>query len=248
MTKPERKDIHNSDVPVLCRSCEVRHRGICGALDPEQLAYLATHSTRRARASSQELIAAGQEQARYANLMRGVVKLTKLMADGRQQIVGLQFAPDFLGSPFTDQTDVTAETATDVELCTFPRAVLEEIMHLSPQLEHRVHQQAHRELDEARDWLLTLGRKSAAEKVASFLYLIATHIDPAHHDRRQNVEFELPLRRSEIADFLGLTTETVSRRLTKLRKSGVIGIENARHVTVPDIDRLRLECEQDRST
>ncbi|WP_312414472.1 helix-turn-helix domain-containing protein, partial [Shinella sp.] len=92
-----------------------------------------------------------------------------------------------------------------------------------------------KELDEARDWMLTLGRKTAQEKVASFLYLIATHVDP------ENIEttvFDLPLSRADIADFLGLTIETVSRQFTKLRKENVIRIENNRHVSVPDMERL----------
>ncbi len=83
--------------------------------------------------------------------------------------------------------------------------------------------------------MLTLGRKTAQEKVASFLYLIATHVDP------ENIEttvFDLPLSRADIADFLGLTIETVSRQFTKLRKENVIRIENNRHVSVPDMERL----------
>ena len=87
--------------------------------------------------------------------------------------------------------------------------------------------------------MLTLGRKTAAEKVASFLHLIAVHADPNALDEDGPVTFELPLTRADIADFLGLTIETVSRQLTKLRKDGVIEIENNRHVTVHDM--LRLE-------
>ena len=71
--------------------------------------------------------------------------------------------------------------------------------------------------------------------MASFLYLIATHIDPESVDMSS---FDLPLSRADIADFLGLTIETVSRQFTKLRKENVIRIENNRHVTVPDMDRL----------
>ena len=93
-------------------------------------------------------------------------------------------------------------------------------------------------MDEARDWMLTIGRKTANEKVASFLYLIATHIDPEAGVAKGPVRFELPLKRADIADFLGLTIETVSRQITKLRKSGLVEIENNRSVTVPDMARL----------
>ena len=103
----------------------------------------------------------------------------------------------------------------------------------SPELEHRLHEQALRELDEAREWMLTLGRKSAAEKVASFLLMIACTTIP--RPRPEAEPFELPLKRADIADFLGLTIETVSRQITKLRKAGVIHLENNRSVTVPDL-------------
>ncbi len=235
----ERKDVHNSDVPLVCRSCEARHRGICGALTAEQLTHLARHTSKHVFHSEQEMMASGEDIHRYSNILSGVVKLTKLMADGRQQIVGLQFAPDFLGRPFKRQSEVVAEAATDVRVCSFPRPMLEELVHQSPDLERRLHEQNLKELDEARDWMLTLGRKSANEKVASFLLLIALHLDPEKSHESDSIRFELPLKRADIADFLGLTIETVSRQLTKLRKAGVIEIENTRTVHIPSIDTLR---------
>ena len=91
-----RLDIHNSEIPVLCRACEARHRGICGALEPAQLGRLDRRTGRREVEAGTELIAAGRSIETCANILSGVVKLVKLMSDGRQQIVGLQFAPDFL--------------------------------------------------------------------------------------------------------------------------------------------------------
>lgn len=239
----ERKDIHNSDVPIICRSCEARHKGICGALSAEQLTYLSKHTTKTVVEKEHELLATGNDIERYSNILSGVVKLTKLMADGRQQIVGLQFAPDFLGRPFKQQSDLSAEAATNVRVCSFPKSVLEEIIRQTPEMEHRLYQQTLKELDEAREWMLTLGRKTASEKVASFLYMIAENIDPEMDDASGPVRFELPLKRADIADFLGLTIETVSRQLTKLRKAGVIEIENNRTVIVPHLSSLNNACE-----
>jgi CRP/FNR family transcriptional regulator len=90
--------------------------------------------------------------------------------------------------------------------------------------------------------MVTLGRKTAGEKVASFLLLIARNIDPAADGGATS--FDLPLTRADIADFLGLTIETVSRQLTKLRTEGVIRIENNRHVAVDDITRLEARSGQ----
>ncbi|SOC42838.1 CRP/FNR family transcriptional regulator [Rhizobium subbaraonis] len=232
----QRKDIHSSEIPVVCRACEARHGGVCGALSPEQLVELSKHSTRKRLVAGTEVVGQGEDMGAFANIMRGVVKLTRMMPDGRQQIVGLQFAPDFLGRPFAEESPHSAETATDAEICTFPRQMLERLVGRTPDLEHKLYQQSLKELDEARDWMLTLGRKNAQEKVASFLFLIATHYDPETVD---GSVFDLPLSRADIADFLGLTIETVSRQFTRLRKDGVIQIENNRHVIVPDIERLQ---------
>ncbi len=233
-----RKDVHTDGIPVLCASCEARHRGICGALEPDQLVTLARTSSKHKMEEGGELVGDAERVDSYSNVLSGVVKLTKTLSDGRQQIVGLQFAPDFLGRPFKSESAINAEAATDVALCSFPKAAIERMMKASPELEHRLFQQTLRELDEARTWMVTLGRKTAAEKVASFLLLIARHIDPTADPGREAAAFDLPLTRADIADFLGLTIETVSRQITKLRASGVIQVENNRHIIVPDLTRL----------
>lgn len=233
----QRQDIHNSEIPVLCQSCEARHRGVCGALDPQQLVALSKTSSKRNVPAGIELVGDAEPVESYANVLSGVVKLTKTLSDGRQQIVGLQFAPDFLGRPFKAESELNAESATGVSLCSFPKAVVERMMKESPGLEHRLLRQTLKELDEAREWMVTLGRKTASEKVASFLLLIARNIDPTSD--AGSAVFDLPLTRSDIADFLGLTIETVSRQLTKLRADGVVRIENNRQVTVNDMARLQ---------
>jgi CRP/FNR family transcriptional regulator len=236
----DRQDIHNSDIPVLCRSCEARHRGVCGALKPDELIKLAKQTHKARHKEGEELIGESTEIRTYANVMRGVVKLSKVLEDGRQQVVGLQFAPDFLGRLFGQESQVTVEAASTVDLCVVPSKALERLMAETPALERRLMQQTLRELDEAREWMVTLGRKTAQEKVASFLHLIATHSDPNHDGGP--VAFDLPLTRADIGDFLGLTIETVSRQLTRLRQLGVIAISNNRHVEIADLDGLRAIC------
>ncbi|MGL4404621.1 MAG: Crp/Fnr family transcriptional regulator, partial [Notoacmeibacter sp.] len=209
-----------------------------------QLIELSKHTTKGSYHADTEIIAVGQPIQRHSNIMRGVVKLSKLMADGRQQIVGLQFAPDFLGRPFAKETVLTAEAATDVKVCSFSARILDKMIEETPELEHRLHQQALRELDEARDWLLTLGRKTAKEKLASFFYLIATHIDPEVSSLGATPTYEIPLKRVDIADFLGLTAETVSRQIAKLRYSGLVTFHNNnRAFQVPDLQKLKTACE-----
>lgn len=237
-----REDVHTTGVPLLCVSCEARHRGICGALSGEQLVTLAHASRKHGAGPGQQLVGDAEEVDTYANVLSGVVKLSKILSDGRQQIVGLQFAPDFLGRPFRRESAVTAEAATDVALCSFPKATLDRMIADQPELGQRLLQQALDELDQARDWMVMLGRKTAAEKVASFLLMIAHNIDPGADPNRRSAEFELPLSRSDIADFLGLTIETVSRQFTRLRSDGIVEIENSRHVIVPALDKLAVRA------
>ncbi|MGX5804204.1 Crp/Fnr family transcriptional regulator [Bradyrhizobium sp. Arg314] len=237
MTIP--KDVQSDVIPVLCQFCEARRRGLCGALEPNQLVDLAKTSWRHNIPPGTELVRDAEAIESYANVLSGVVKLTKCLPDGRQQIVGLQFAPNFLGRPFKSESDVSAQTATEVSLCSFPKAAIERMMREAPALEHRLLKQTLVELDEAREWMVTLGRKTAAEKVASFLFLIAMNIDRATDTSKGSATFDLPLTRADIADFLGLTGETISRQLTKFCDDGVIRIENTRHVVVDSISRLQ---------
>jgi CRP/FNR family transcriptional regulator len=235
----DRQELHTSDVPALCIACEARDRGICAALDAAQLVALARTSTKKRLEAGAELVGDAEATEGYANILSGVVKLIKGMPDGREQIVGLQFAPDFLGRPFQSESAVCAQAATNVVVCSFPKRAVEALIKQSPQLEHSLLKQTLRELDEARNWMLTLGRKSALEKVASYLLLIANYIHPADHSHSEAVAFDLPMSRLEIADFLGLTIETVSRQLTKLRIDGVIEVRQARHIVLDNPSRLK---------
>ncbi len=234
----KRVDIHNSDIPLVCHACEARHRGVCGALDARQLVELSKTSSRHTVDPGTELVGDAEAVHTYSNILSGVVKLTKTLSDGRQQIVGLQFAPDFLGRPFRSESSLNAEAATEVSVCSFPKLALERMLKQAPELEHRILRQTLSELDEAREWMLTLGRKTAAEKVASFLLIIARNIDPTEEPSANSRQFELPLTRADIADFLGLTLETVSRQLSKLRADGVIRIEHNRTIFVDSMRRL----------
>ena len=234
---PPRKDIHNSNVPKLCQSCDVRHKGMCGALNANELMDFAKF-TRLVKISAGDVLLQEQGPIRsYANVMRGVLKLTKTMADGRQQIVGLQFAPDFVGRLHQDESPVRVEACSDVEVCSITTNALRKMLEENPTLEAKLLHQALREVDQAREWMLALGRKTAHEKVASFLMMMVRQIDPFAGGA--TTAFDLPLTRAEIGDFLGLTIGTVSRELTRLRRAGVIQISSHRHIDVLDLEALR---------
>jgi len=228
-------------IPDRCETCVIRHRAICAALTKDELKSMNRIARQRIIAAGQVISSELEPGTAFANIVSGVVKLTKTLADGRQQIVGLQFTPDFLGRTFAEENPYSAEAATEVELCSFPKAEFESILKRHPGLEHRLFADTLNELDAARDWMLLLGRKTAEEKVATFLHMLAKrvpNIGCTHSEELNYARFILPLTRGEIADYLGLTLETVSRQMTKLKKSGVLNVIDNRDITVPSMDAL----------
>ena len=225
----------------VCEHCAIRHRSICGALSASEINDLNAIAVRRKFTAGQTVQWQDEEVSALGNILSGVLKLTQTMEDGRQQIVGLLFPSDFLGRTFSDHATSNVEAASDVEICTFPRARFEELLQRYPDLESRLLAHTLDELDAAREWMLLLGRKSATEKVATFLQHLARRHDlvGCGHARADGgagsdgpVRFELPMTRADMADYLGLTIETVSRQITKLKKAGIINVTNNRLITV----------------
>jgi CRP/FNR family transcriptional regulator len=234
-------------VPLQCNDCAIRHRAICGVLSGDALARLNQIARNKTYRPGETIFFENDEVIYLGNVLSGVVKLGKLLPDGRQQIVGLQFASDFLGRAFKGHASCHAEAATDVELCIFPRKPFESLLSEIHDLEDRLFANTLDELDAARDWLLLLGRQSAREKVAKFLLMIARRIPNIGCGADEDddaIRFDLPLSRADMADFLGLTIETVSRQITRLKTDGLIDVEQNRTITVPSVSRLETASGQ----
>ncbi|HVX35713.1 MAG TPA: Crp/Fnr family transcriptional regulator [Hyphomicrobium sp.] len=227
--------------PIRCDTCAVRHRAVCGALSRAEIGRLNAIAHHRTVSQGQAIIADQDHVVSFANIISGVVKLTKTMSDGRQQIVGLQFASDFIGRPYRDRSVYEVTAVNDVHLCTYDRGQFERLVQEFPGFERRLFENTLDELDAAREWMLLLGRKSAEEKVASFILMVSKRLEAVGcRSGRPSAppKFELPITRAEIADFLGLTIETVSRQFSRLKAKKVIGLEGARTVVVIDAPHL----------
>jgi CRP/FNR family transcriptional regulator len=161
-------------------------------------------------------------------------------------MVGLLLPSDFVGRPGRNTAAYDVTATTDVVMCCFRKRPFEDLMVDTPNIAQRLLQMTLDELDAAREWMLLLGRKTAREKIASLVAIIARR-DAALHFRRTKGELvvDLPLTREEMADYLGLTLETVSRQISALKRDGVISLEGKRHVTIPDFDRLLEEAGDD---
>jgi CRP/FNR family transcriptional regulator len=168
------------------------------------------------------------------------------MEDGRTQMVGLLLPSDFVGRPGRSRAAYDVVATTDIVMCCFRRKPFEEMMVRTPHIAQRLLEMTLDELDAAREWMLVLGRKTAREKIASLLAIIGRR-DAALHlgGKTGSLTFDLPLTREAMADYLGLTLETVSRQVSALKKDGVIVLEGKRRVTVPDMNRLLEEAGDD---
>lgn len=224
-----------------CSVCALRQQGICGSLTGEELLEFRKIAFRRTYEPGEHIMTSGEQTKFFAGVTSGAVKLTKVLVDGRQQVVGLLLPPDCLISTFGHSNPYFAEAATKVEICRFSEAGFVRMLDRFSGLKQRLMEQTLGELDAARDWMVLLGRKTAEEKVASLLHMLTMRsnvLRPEYGAEHQNIIFELHLRREEIADFLGLTLETVCRQIKALRKKGVIQMFGVRRFSILDTDAL----------
>lgn len=228
----------------------MHHLGLCETLPPASAAALARISRSRRVPAGTVISREGNACREVHNVVSGLVRLSKLLPDGREQIVGLLQPTDFLGRPFADACPFTATAVRETELCSIERTAFETLLQTDPALEHAVLREVLTELDAARDWMVVLGTKSGRERVASFLLLVIGRAErhgcrqlvavggPGGIDRAGPV-YEIPLTRVDIGQYLGLSLETVSRQVSRLAAEGVIDLVDPRRFRVRDIDRLR---------
>jgi len=188
------------------------------------------------------LIWEGDESVLVANVIKGVFKLSTSTADGREQIVGIVYPSDFIGRPFggTAQHSVTA--LSDAQLCLFTRPAFDSFAHEHPQLQNKLLERTLTELDRAHGWMLALGRKSASERVATFLLDMAQRLRESGSADVQGERFVLPLTRQQMGDLLGLTIETVSRQLTRMRQADIIALPDRHAVVILDSAAMEVEA------
>ena len=218
-----------------CANCVVRNRAICASLNPAELTALGKMGRRQKVRQGQTLLWEGDGAPVVANVLEGVLKLVVSTADGREQIVGVVFPSDFIGRPFGKESPYSATAMTDAEVCIFNRNSFDDFAGNHPDLQQKLLRRTLDELDRARHWMMLLGRKTASEKVASFLLEMSERLsEQGCGEGGTRAEFELPFGRQQIADILGLTIETTSRQLTKMRADGLLDLPSRREIVIKD--------------
>lgn len=209
----------SGDCPRRCLNCRARALSLCAVLDSAELHDLEKLGQETCFASRETLFSEDESASRVYSLTQGVARLYKLLPDGRRHIIGFALPGDFLGTTLSDRYSFSADAITPIVACRFSREGFARFVESKPNMLRRMNEFEVRELHMARNQMLLLGSRSAEQKVAQFLI--------GWRDRLARLgevpkTLPLPMKRRDIADFLGLTIETVSRTFTRLEREKVI--------------------------
>src|SRR3954453_1944850 len=202
-----------------CSACSVRSLSICGALDQADLAEFERVARHIHLAPNETLFTVGQAASSVHTLTTGVARLYKLLPDGRRQVIGFALPGDFLGTAPSDRYSYSVDAVDSVSACRLSMEAFAQFIEQRPHLLLRINEFVARELMLAQDQMLLLGRRTAEEKVAAFLVGWRERQASAG-DEQQTIT--LPMSRQDIADYLGLTIETVSRTLTRFEREKML--------------------------
>lgn len=183
----------------------------------------------------------GDPADRIFEVASGVLRLTRIMEDGRRQVIAFGYPGDTVGFPSDGLYHTDCDALVPSTLIVHRRAHLESPKG-DPALHQRLLRAALREISGMQDHFMMLGRKSSVEKLASFLLVLSARVGEPLGDYDQ---VKLPMNRADIADFLGLTTETVSRTFTQLRKAKIIAVDHVNTVIILKPIALRCIAEGD---
>lgn len=205
------------------------------------LANLRSLGTMQRLEPGQPIFHEGDAVRRVFMLANGSLKIYTLLADGRRQITGFMFPGDFLGISIDDEYAFTAEALVKAELWWFTRDAFDRFVEANPAVERELYRLAAHELAAAQAQMVLLGRKTAAERLASFFLSLLERQELV--DCHTHTEFDLPMSRLDIADYLGLTKETVSRMLAQLRDRRLIRLASQDRIEILDRDGLKEMAE-----
>lgn len=202
----------------FCSLCTVRGRSICTLLSPHEIAHVEKVMAHRHVAQHKAVLVEGEPNDCLYVVVSGCFRLTKYLEDGRRQVTGFLFKGDFFGVRPSRECAYTAEALEDSYVCRFPHSFLDESAADNPGIKDRLIERGQTEYHKAQDHIVLLGKKSAEEQVLAFIDMIAK--SGAVDGETQTVP--LPMPRQDIADYLGLRLETLSRTLALLKKKGVL--------------------------
>ncbi|MBT3330810.1 MAG: helix-turn-helix domain-containing protein [Rhodospirillaceae bacterium] len=218
-----------------CRDCAVHSRAFCAVLDDKALLQLEALHSFRDLSGEDSLFMEGDDATYFYTILSGAFRLSKLLPDGRRQIIGFALPGEFMGLSVEDNYICNAEALTGSRLCRFSVTDLKRIGRKNPEMDRQLLTMTNATLSQAQDHMLLLGRMNAKEKIASFLCSLMKRAAAADQPKDP---IALPMSRADIADYLGLTIETVSRTFTRLKTDKIISLPDHAQVKVDDMAAL----------
>ena len=217
-----------------CRNCQIREDTVAGVLTLDELDKLDAIMISRNFGAGSTIFVEGDTAKSYYNIYDGVVRLIKLLPDGRRAVLGFLFKGDFFGLPDDGVYAYSAEAVSPVKMCCFPIEKMERLFEEMPKLEHSLLGKMMGMLSRSQNRMAELARKSPRERLAAFIINLSavSGIDP------DTGVFPVPMSREDISDYLGLTIETVSRTFSAFAREGLIAIEGRRHLKIRDKNAL----------
>ncbi|MEO0393445.1 MAG: helix-turn-helix domain-containing protein [Pseudomonadota bacterium] len=219
-----------------CAACTARNVSICQAMPDDCMGVLDSMASKHSIKKGETFITEADEANAVFNITAGSAKIYKLLGDGRRQIIGFLGTGDFLGLAPGRRYPFSAEAITPMKYCQFKRTRMETVFAEYPTMRRKILEIASNELAEAQEQMLLLGRKTAEEKIASFLL---GRLQRAKALGGGGNSIDIPMSRHDIGDFLGLTTETVSRQFSKMKSNGLISLKGTSTVMLHDHDGLQ---------
>jgi CRP/FNR family nitrogen fixation transcriptional regulator len=183
-------------------------------------------------AADQEIYAEGDEATTFYKVVSGVVRTCKFLSDGRRQIDAFYGTGDVFGFEAGAEHRLSAEAVSDCMVVPYRRRGFDSMAGRDDRVVGQMFSYVMQCLERSQDHSLLLGRRSAAQKLAAFLLEMAAR-------RPGMTVIDLAMTRQDIADYLGLTIETVSRTLSQFERDGLIALTNARRVSLTDLRGLR---------
>lgn len=208
--------------------------------EPLDLQTYLANAPSRGVAEREHVFAEGDRRSHIYRVESGVVCLYKLMPDGRRQVLGFAYPGDLIGLGTCDEYSFNAQATQATQLKCLRWSSLQSLARMDAELGFKLYSAISLELTAAHDLLLSMGRRSAVERIAAFLLSMSRRNED---NGRDPMVIDLPMTRSDIGDFLGLTIETVSRAFTKLRQQGLIDLTQCTRVRIVHIDELEKLAE-----
>ncbi len=224
-----------------CSYCSVRRLCLPVSVEKEEIELIDELVTDRPHLKKSEyLFHAGDKFRSLYAIKSGAVKTFGSTRDGREQITGFHFAGeliglDAIGNNMHNCNDVALEKTV---ICDLPYSDIEGISTQIPSIQREITRLMSVEIRNDEDMLMAMGSMRAEQRVACFLFNLHRRLRSSSNDV---ISLRLPMTREEIGNYLGLSLETVSRRMSSLQEDGIINVEN-RLITLRDIEALQQLC------